>query len=109
MSEFNKVFGPDGASWYSHVIQARDGLSMVQAAAQMEAPSPAEDYHSVAFAAEAIYELLRQEGAMGIKAMKAHNGHHHTEVWFAVDKFGQPLTGNGFIALENGERCPPFC
>lgn len=109
MNDFNKVFGAGASPWNSQVIPAKDGLVMVQAAAALEHPTAADDFHSLAFASQAIHALLTQPGACGIKAVKAHNGHHHTEVWFAVDADGQILASDTAIALENGERCPPFC
>ena len=106
---FNKAFGPDGTGWNSHIITAKRGLEMVAAAKKLGRPAPEEDYQGLAFMDEAVVALQGNRGHRGIVAIKAHNGHHHTEVWFSVDANKQLIVGDSAIALENGERCPPFC
>lgn len=104
---FNRVFpvdhpeanGPD-----SHIIKASEGLAM-KAVQDLNGP----DWKSVAFRAEAIFDLLKQPGAVGIRLHAAHNGHHSTLVGFAVDANGKDIVTDTSIAIENGEQCPPFC
>jgi len=105
MTDFIRVFPvahPDAQPSEVHLLQAPAALAMLTD--QTEVP-----FSSVAFRKEAILMLLSQSGAEGLKFFHGHNGHHTTLVGFAVDANGTLMASAGQIALENGERCPPFC
>lgn len=67
------------------------------------------DFRSVAFHAAAVSTLLAQPSAEALRIYKCHNGHHASFAIFAVDAEGNDLIGPGYLALENGTQCPPFC
>jgi hypothetical protein len=103
-SRFFPIDHPEAKGPDAHIIPASVGLAM---RAVQHAGAP--EWKSVAFRGEALMDLLTQEGAMGIRLYAGHDGDHATLVAFAVDAQGNDLVGPNAIAVENGERCPPFC
>jgi len=107
---FKRFFGQvTDASWHEHIFESKRAWEMVLAARDMPHPAPEDDFKGLKYMDEAIRALQGNPGHAGIAALRAHNGHHHTMAWFSVDESGAPLVGDGIIAIENGERCPPFC
>lgn len=107
MSDFMRFFPighPEAQEPSAHIIQASEGLAM----AAVEDPNGPE-WKSILFRGEALFDLMKQPGARGISIVPAHNGHHGTVVIFAVDENGDKIVSPGSIAIENGNRCPPFC
>lgn len=107
MSDFMRFFPighPDAQEPTAHIIQASEGLAM----AAVEDPNGPE-WSWLRYRLEAFFDLVKQPGTRGIGVAPAHNGHHSTLVFFSLDESGKPLVSPGYIALENGERCPPFC
>ena len=105
MTDFIRVFPishPDAQPASVHLLPAQAALAMPDGETRA-------DFNSVTFRKEAVLMLLSQSGAEGIKIFLANNGHHDTLAAFAVDGEGKLMAGLGHIALENGERCPPFC
>ena len=107
MSDFNRVSPighPDANGPDSHIIKA----SEAQAMKAVEDPNGPE-WSRLRFCFEAIFDLAKQPGARFLDVYPAHNGHHSTLVLMAADENGNLLKGDPIIAIENGERCPPFC
>lgn len=99
----NKVFPighHESADASSHVFPASEALAM-----RITGP----EWNSVKFALEAVQQLLAQGEVHGVGIYYAHNGDHTTVVLAALDTEGNPIQIPDAIALENGERCPPFC
>lgn len=107
MSDFNRVSPighPDASGPDSHIIK----LSEAKAMMAVNDPNGPE-WKRVRFCLEAVFDLAKQPGARFLDIHPAHNGHHGTLVLTASDENGNALSGETVIALENGERCPPFC
>lgn len=107
ITDFNKVFpleDPESKGPESHIFKAEDVLAMKTT----EDPNGPEWNH-IDFRGEAFIDLLTQEGARGLRAFPVFNGHHASLGFVALDANGQPLSHPEAIAIENGERCPPFC
>lgn len=100
---FNRILPighPDANGPESHIIKASAALEM---------QVPGNEWNHVQFLPEAFVKLLAQPGLAAVRIFPAFNGHHTTLAIVGVDDNGKPLVGDDIIAIENGERCPPFC
>lgn len=101
---FFPVDHPESMPANAHVITS------AQAREMMARPiDPNDPWKMVKFRSEALQRLMAQPGAHGVADVPVHNGDHNTILKVALDADGNLLLGPKNIALENGERCPPFC
>lgn len=104
VESFNKIFpiGAEGTSGpESHMVSTLDATGMIHAFV-----GPV-DFKSVRFHAEAVRQLLAQDGVHGVAVHFANNGHHNTVALVPLDASGSHLLSA--VAIENGDRCPPLC
>lgn len=107
ITDFNKVFpadDPESKGPESHIFKAEEILAMKEPVNQSGLA-----WNHLDFRGEAFLDLLKQDGARGIRAFPAFNGHHLTLAFLALDADGNELVSGDAIGIENGQRCPPFC
>lgn len=104
----NRVFPishPEASPADAHIFPAQEGVKMIHAHIQGDRKG----WRSMAFHADAIKQLLAQEGAAGIRCHMAMHDGESTLVITAVNSAGSDLVAVNNIAIQNGESCPPFC
>lgn len=106
IADFNRVFPvdhPEAEGPESHLLKTQEVLAMHDAV-----NLSGREWNHIDFRGEAFLDLLAQEGARGLRIFPVFNGHHASVGVVALDEHGLPL-GPDTLALENGQRCPPFC
>jgi hypothetical protein len=95
---------PEALPPEAHLISSQRAREMMARDLDLNDPWKQVQFHGDAFAV-----LLKQPGAVGVASIPVHNGDHNTLIHVAVDRNGELLLGPDYIALENGQRCPPLC
>lgn len=107
MNGFNQFFPvdhPDSLPPDAHLISGATAAGWIK-----NDLDPRDPFRCVLFHGGAHPILMKQDGAVGYAVFPCHNGHHNTIVIVATNANGRLLLGPGYIALENGQRCPPLC
>lgn len=108
MNGINRVFPldhPEAAGPESHIVGSEEAMEMVKALPEIST----KPFNSIKFLSPALNALTANEGHEGFAFMLGYNGDHITAVIFSVDRDGKILVGPDFVAIENGEPCPPIC